>query len=106
MIDLHNESLLSLDQAAKRLPAGRRGRPVSLSCVLRWILDGVVTPHGLVRLEGIRMGGRWLTSVEALERFARAQTPSVGDRPALPRMVKIRRKDAEGALAELSKAEG
>jgi hypothetical protein len=43
---------------------------------LRWILDGVKTPRGVARLEGLRLGGRWLTSVEALQRFAAEQTPS------------------------------
>jgi hypothetical protein len=77
MIDLRNETPLSLAQAAKLLPPGRRGRPVTLSCVLRWILRGVKTPRGLVRLEASRMGGRWLTTVEALERFADRQTPKI-----------------------------
>jgi hypothetical protein len=74
-IDLRNESTISLSQAARMLPPGRRGRPVTLSCVLRWVLDGVRTPAGIVRLEAIRLGGRWLTSIEAIERFADRQTP-------------------------------
>ena len=100
-IDLHTESLITLSQAARMLPPSRRGRPVHLSCVYRWILDGVRTPHGKVRLEGIRLGGRWLTSVEALERFAAAQTPDLSDRPPLPRTPAARRRASERAEARL-----
>src|SRR5215831_15466946 len=84
---LIDEQLLSLPQAARRLPPGRRGRPVTLSCLLRWILSGVPSPDGQrVRLEAVRLGGRWLTSVEALGRFAAALTPTLdGPAPAQPR---------------------
>lgn len=79
------ETLLSLSQAARRLPPGRHGRPVTLSCLLRWVLDGVPGPEGhRVRLEAVRLGGRWLTSVEALARFAERLTPRLGDEAALP----------------------
>jgi hypothetical protein len=103
MIDLKTEQLLSLCEAARRLPPGRRGRPVHFSCVLRWIMDGVRTPHGKVQLEAIRMGGRWITSVEALERFAAAQTPDLTERPQLPRTPAARRRASERAAAELER---
>ena len=74
-----NETLLSLPDAAKRLPSFRRGRPVTTKCVLSWVVEGIRTPQGMIRLEAIRMGGRWLTSVQALERFAVAQTPRLGE---------------------------
>ena len=48
-----------------RLPPGRGGRPIHPGTVLRWIRRGV---RGL-RLEAVRLGGRWLTSEEAVERF-------------------------------------
>jgi hypothetical protein len=52
MIDLNSESSLSLSQAARLLPPGRGGRPVTLSCLLRWVLTGVRSPSGdLVRLD-------------------------------------------------------
>lgn len=102
-IDLQHETLLSLSQAANRLPASRRGRPVHLSCVYRWVLEGVNTPNGKVRLEAIRMGGRWLTSVQALERFAEAQTPYLPDRQALPRTSTARRRASDWAVAQLEK---
>jgi Protein of unknown function (DUF1580) len=79
-IDLRNEQTLSLSGAAKMLPPGRRGRPVNLSTIFRWIFDGIKGSDGVtIRLEAIKLGARWLTSVEALERFAEAQTPRFGE---------------------------
>jgi hypothetical protein len=101
MIDLKNEFALSLSQAARLLPPGRRGRPVTLSCLLRWILDGVKTPQGVVRLEASRMGGRWLTSVEALERFADRQTPKIGEHSQTPQSPRNRHRASERAAREL-----
>jgi hypothetical protein len=103
MIDLKNETSISLTQAARLLPPGRRGRPVTLSCLLRWILDGVKTPHGVVHLEASRMGGRWLTSVEALERFADRQTPKITDRLDTPRTPAKRQLASERAARDLEK---
>jgi putative transposase len=73
--DLLTETLLGLCEAARRLPPGRGGRSVSFSCVLRWITHGVPGPDGRrVKLEAVRVGGRWLTSVEALARWAERLT--------------------------------
>ena len=103
MFDISSESTLSLTQAARLLPPGRRGRPASLSCVLRWVLDGARDPSGeRVRLEAARLGGRWVTSLEALRRFSERLTPSVGgDDPAAPRSPTKRRRASEQAAAEL-----
>ena len=89
------ETMLSLPQAARRLPPGRRDRPVSLSCVLRWVLEGAPGPDGQrVRLEAQRVGGRWLTSVEALARFAAALTPPLSDKPVSSTRTPTQRKRA------------
>jgi hypothetical protein len=105
MIDLRNESTISLTQAARLLPPGRRDRPVSLSCVLRWVLDGVKTPNGVVRLEAVRLGGRWITSVQALERFAARQTPDLERQaPATPRSAAARTRASERAARALERA--
>jgi hypothetical protein len=107
MIDLTQESVLSLAQAAKLQPPGRRGRSMSLSCVLRWVLQGVRGPDGkVVRLEAVRLGGRWLTSREALQRFAEAQTPRLDGADSLPapRAPSLRQRASERAAAELEKA--
>jgi hypothetical protein len=80
--NLIGETPLSLSQAARRLPPGRRDRPVTLSCLVRWIMNGLAGPDGQrVRLEAVRLGGRWITSEQALARFAAALTPRLGDKP-------------------------
>jgi hypothetical protein len=72
----------TLHQLAKLFPPARRGRPVSLSCILRWVLDGTRTPDGrTVRLEAARCSGRWLSTPAAIQRFLAAQTPPL-DAPA------------------------
>ena len=104
MIDLRNETTISLTQAARLLPPGRRGRPVTLSCILRWVLDGVRLASGeRVRLEATRMGGRWLTSVEALQRFADRQTPGPRSEQG-SRTLTQRRRAQERAHEALDKA--
>jgi hypothetical protein len=105
MIDLSNEKPISLTAAARMLPPGRRGRPVSLSCIFRWIVDGIRLPTGeVLRLEGSRCGGRWLTSVEAVQRFMDRQTPRFEDQPTpLPSTLRRRQRASERAAQELGK---
>jgi hypothetical protein len=55
----------------------------------------------VVRLEAIRMGGRWLTSREALQRFANAQTQLQDVLPELPRSPAHRQRANQRAAAEL-----
>jgi hypothetical protein len=96
-IDITTEALISPADAARRLPPFRRGRPVHPSCVLRWIADGIRLRDGSrLRLAAVRIGARWLTSVEALERFVRAQTPRPADAPP-PRTPVQRQRAAERA---------
>lgn len=46
------------------------------STVVRWITTGVPGPDGVrVRLDGLRLGQKWRTSREALQRFGEAITP-------------------------------
>jgi hypothetical protein len=104
---LIGETLLSLSQAARRLPPGRHGRPVTLGCLLRWALDGVPGPDNhRVRLEAVRLGGRWLTSVEALARFADRLTPRLSDDSTSPTRCtpKQRERASERADRELDEA--
>jgi hypothetical protein len=106
MIDLNAESSLSLSQAARLLPPGRRGRPATLSCLLRWVLSGTKAPDGrIVKLEALRLGARWVTSREAIQRFAEALTPRLDAGPApTPRSPGRRRRASERAAAELERA--
>src|SRR5262249_58033800 len=90
---------LSLTQAARLFPSARRGRPVTLSCVLRWVLGGVrAAEGGRIRLEAARLSGRWLTTAAAIRRFLAAQTPRLDDSPPpAPRTPRQRPRRSERA---------
>src|SRR5262245_26557389 len=82
MLDLDTDHLFPLRDVPRQLPPSRRGKPVNLSTVLRWVLKGV---RG-VRLEAVMLGGTWYTSRAALREFterltARAVPAGVGFRP-------------------------
>lgn len=64
MIDLAVETLLTLEQAGERLL-------VSKATLYRWITVGTKG----IKLEAARVGGRWRTSEEALQRFSDCLTP-------------------------------
>jgi hypothetical protein len=56
MIDLSNESPLSLTAAAAQIPPARNGKRCHLSTVLRWVLRGARSPRGdLIKLEAVRL---------------------------------------------------
>ena len=65
------EHLLTFPQAARRLPPSGSGKPVSPSAPWRWHKKGLKRGDETVRLEAIRIGRRYYTSTEAIERFAR-----------------------------------
>src|SRR3954466_8086388 len=65
MIDLQNETILTLCEAARKLP----NKP-NLTTLSRWRTRGC---RG-VRLETLLLGGRRVTSSQALERFFTAVT--------------------------------
>jgi Protein of unknown function (DUF1580) len=107
MLDLRNEEPITLAAAAKMFPPTRQGRPISLSAIFRWISDGIKGPDGTrIRLEAARVGGRWLTSVAALERFAMAQTPRFGGEETTMKIRTLgqRQRASEAAARELEKA--
>jgi len=65
MIELKSETVLTLDDAARRLPRRRGNRPVHRTTLYKWASAGL---RG-VRLETIQVGGSLCTSLEALQRF-------------------------------------
>ena len=65
IIDVNSEQIVTLSQLAKRLPRRRSGRPVHPATIHRWRNPGV---RG-VRLECVRIGGIWHTSLEAYQRW-------------------------------------
>jgi hypothetical protein len=104
MIILANEQLVPLAEAARLVPPGRSGQRTHISTVVRWILKGAKGPDGRpVRLEALRIGGRWMTSREALQRFAEALTPALADQagPVPVRGPGARRRASERAAQEL-----
>jgi hypothetical protein len=80
VLDLTTEPPLPLAAATKLVPPGRNGKRTHLSTLLRWILRGARAASGeIVKLEALRLGSRWVTSAQALQRFAERLTPKTGD---------------------------
>lgn len=81
-------------EAAHRLPA-RGGKGCHRSTLLRWISRGAKAPDGsMVRVEANRLGGRWMTSREAFQRFAERLTPELGQAEGAARAAKVPRAPA------------
>ena len=78
MIDISQEKLKTLTEAAKDLPRRRSNRPTAISTVYRWSTKGL-RGH---KLETILIGGVRFTSSEALERFFRSVTSGVSSPPS------------------------
>jgi hypothetical protein len=69
-IDVFTEQVVSLADAAKKLPKLRNGKSPHVSTLYRWVLAGKQCPDGTVaHLETIKVGGSTCTSLEALQRF-------------------------------------
>jgi Protein of unknown function (DUF1580) len=106
VIDLTTETPIPLADAAKLIPAARRGKKTHISTLLRWIIRGCRAPSGeVVRLDGLRLGDRWMTSAAALQRFAERLTPRLDDSGGTDelRSTTRRQKASEKAAAELKK---
>jgi hypothetical protein len=102
MIDITVEQPISLRDAAGLLPSNRKGKKVSFQCLLRWVLDGSLGPDGeRIRLEALRLGNRYITSREALQRFALRLTPPEKKPTRKPRTPKQARTACEQASREL-----
>jgi hypothetical protein len=111
VINIRTERLLSLAQAARLFPSHKRDLPLHPSTLTRWILKGVLCGTGeRIRLEALRVGYKWITSIEAVERFLARQ--QIANPTAVPpqspnyRPAAWRRKASERAAraaAELEK---
>jgi hypothetical protein len=64
-IDTRLEELISLADAARLLPARRRGKRPHISCLYRWTTVGC---RGVI-LDSVMVGGTRCTSREAIARF-------------------------------------
>jgi hypothetical protein len=100
---LTDERVVTFSQAAEHLPK-INGKKIHVSAIWRWAREGV---RG-VRLEALLMGGRWLTSVQALERFGTAVAATGRDtgNPTPPRKRgrPSREKAIAAARADLARA--
>jgi hypothetical protein len=96
-IDIGTERLISIHEAAKMMPRGRNEKPAHVSTVIRWILYG----YRGVKLEAIRCGVKWTTSVEALQRFLTRLNPSLENEPQAPRSPTARQRASQRAEREL-----
>jgi hypothetical protein len=108
-IDLLRETIVSFAQAARRVPPTRGEKPTSPSTIWRWFRRGCKAADGrVVHLEAVRLGGRWVTSLESLARFCAALTGGASlqatppDRPST-RTGAQRLRDSQHAEVELSK---
>ncbi len=73
---------LSLSAAGHMFPAHRGKGTVDPSTVFRWVTKGMRTANGWrVKLEAVRVGGRWLTSRGAVARFVAALTTAADPNP-------------------------
>jgi hypothetical protein len=98
-IDLSQEPPVRLEQIARETNH-------HFSTVFRWVLRGVRGPDGrMVKLQALRLGGKYITSREALQRFAEATTPNElldNGRPRITRRSPAQRQKAsERAEREL-----
>ena len=92
---------LALSATGRLFPGHRGGAAVDPSTVFRWVTKGAKTPAGgLVKLEAVRVGGRWLTSRPAVARFVAALTPSADAPPAPRRRSATQRKRASEAAGK------
>jgi hypothetical protein len=106
VLDIANEELIPLFQGATKVPPFRRGRKTHPSTLWRWVNQGARSPSGeRIFLEAVRLGGRWLTSVAALQRFAEALTPTKSANiPAnMPRPPVARQRASDRARQELER---
>lgn len=80
MIDINTEELIPLGEAAQRVP-GRLGKPgVHVSTMTRWCHQGINNET----LEFVRVGGRILTSMAAVQRFVTRVTAAAQGSPPPP----------------------
>lgn len=105
---MNGERLIGPAAAAKLLPGSRANSHLDSATIWRWITKGARSASGgVVRLEAVRVGSRWLTSAAAVKRFVVALTAASttdgdveGTVPASPTQ---RNRRAAAASAELDR---
>lgn len=94
-IDLDNDELLTLAEACRLLP-----RKPSPSTLWRWRTKGVVVNGQRIRLDCVRVGGKWHTTRSAFSEFLRRQTEAAttDDTESTERSERTERKLTEAGL--------
>ena len=101
---LLSESVISLADAAKSLPLSRGGKPLNFTTLWRWHLKGVIGPNGeRVKLEAAKLGGKLITSREAIVRFSEALSGAAGHTPDPSRTAAAGKRAAEVAQKKLER---
>lgn len=103
-IDVFQETVLSFEEATKKLPKGRHGNKLHVSVLYRWVNGGLRSKDGqIIRLEMLKIGGRAHTSQEALQRFFDRLTgdQSIVTPPTIT--ARQRRREIERAIEELKR---
>jgi hypothetical protein len=98
MIDIKTETTLLVSEVPNH-PSLQREPRLHQSTILRWIHRGVLGTGGQrVKLEAFRLGGRWYTSLEALQRYAARLS---GEPAATPKTEAEKLQNAQAANAAL-----
>ena len=103
-IDLAVEQGIPAHQATRLFPSYREGTPTHVSRVIRAIVRGSLARDGTrVRLEAVRIGGQWVTSAEAVQRWSERLAADPTTPAAPPRTPTARRKAIDAADRELER---
>jgi len=99
---------LGLAAAGRLFPAHRGKGSMNPSTVFRWVVKGQKTGCGaVVKLEAVRVGGRWLTTRSAIARFVTTLTEFAEPEESPPyqriRSPAERRRASERAALELKR---
>ena len=111
MIDISSETVVTLTEAARRLPERRSGKRPNVATIFRWTNEGVRPKNGdpdapRIKLEWGMVGATRCTSLEALQRFSDALTAAAEQAaPVVPPPVsKSRAKAIQAAERRLARA--
>jgi hypothetical protein len=112
MIDISSETVVTLTEAAHRLPPRRGGKRPNVATLFRWTTEGVRPKNGdpdapRIKLEWGMVGSTRCTSLEALQRFIDVLTAAAAEHSAAvtpPQLTKSRQKAIEAAKRRLARA--
>ena len=95
------EDILTFSETAKRLPE-INGRRIAAATLWRWARRGLKG----VRLESRKLGGRYVTSIEAVDRFAARLAELNNSSSAAPAAQQTRPRRNQRRESDVNAAEG